>query len=158
LQRELSVTSLARFPPRRCLIAGSLAATAGAATWTVTAPAYVLDANGTAYATELLCQAAAEKLPAGTYHCTNTGVTTIAGSTAPAPLPPNDAQWGYNSGQWTWAGDYSANAVANYHDTQGASLSGSTDISVRVTGTWGFWQPYMCQDVHAPMADSERRN
>jgi hypothetical protein len=137
-----------------CLIASLLAAAAGAATWTVTGPTFVLDANGTIHATQALCQAAAEKLAAGTYHCTDSRITTIVGSAAPPPPPPpppSGAQWGYNAGQWSWAGDYSANAVPNYHDTQGASLSGSNDIAVQIVGAWGLWQPYMCQDAHVPM-------
>jgi hypothetical protein len=142
--------------PLICSIPGLLPIAASAATWTVAAPTYVLDANGTAYATAALCQAAAERLPAGTYHCTDSGIITIVGSAAPPPppaLPPSDAQWGYNAGQWTWAGDYSSNAVANYHDTQGASLSGSTDIAIQVVGAWGIWTPYMCQDVQSPMPE-----
>jgi hypothetical protein len=144
------------FAPLICLISGSLPAAADAATWTVTGPTYLLDATNTVYATTALCQTAAEKLAAGTYHCTDTGITTIAGSSTPPPPPPpppSDAQWGYNAGQWTWAGDYSSNAVANYHDTQGGPLSGSTDIAVQVVGAWGLWQPYMCQDAHAPMPE-----
>jgi hypothetical protein len=128
---------------------------ASAATWTVTGPTFLLDANGSVYASAALCQAAAEKLPPGTYHCTNTGVTTIVGSATPSPpaLAVSGTQWGYNAGRFNWAGDYSSNATPNYHDTQGASLSGSTDIAVTVTGAWGLWQPYMCQAAQSPVAE-----
>src|ERR1700732_1043396 len=97
--------------PVLCLIPGFLPVAAGASTWTVTGPTFVLDANGTAYATAALCQATDEKQAAGTYHCTESMITTIVGSTNPPPPPPSDAQWGYNAGRWTWAGDYSSNAV-----------------------------------------------
>jgi hypothetical protein len=143
------------FRPLPCFLFGLLPIVAGAATWTVSGPTYVLNANGTTYATVALCQAAAEKLPTGAYHCTSSGVTTIVGTanpSSPTP-PPSGAQWGYDAGRWNWAGDYSSNAVPNYHDTQGASLSGSTDIAVQVVGAWGLWQPYMCQNVQSPVPE-----
>jgi hypothetical protein len=71
------------------------------------------------------------------------------GSTASASLsitvasaPPSGTSWVYYNGHMDWPGDYSFGASIDYSDTSGAPLSGSTDIKVTITGSWGGWLPY----------------
>jgi len=48
----------------------------------------------------------------------------------------------YANGVFGWGGDYSYSAWANYWDTSGAPETGSYDIAISVTGSWGGFQPY----------------
>jgi hypothetical protein len=50
--------------------------------------------------------------------------------------------WVYHNGTFNWGGDYSFVATANYKDMSGASLSGSYDIAVTVTGAYGGFLPF----------------
>ncbi|MDB6102961.1 MAG: hypothetical protein JWO52_2960 [Gammaproteobacteria bacterium] len=125
-----------------------LALSATATTWTVTDPTWELDGNSKIYASEAACVAAAQAMPAATYHCTSSHVATIvgaagSGSVPPPPVPPpgsSGAQlWVYQNGTFYWPGDYSWGVKVNYKDTAGGPKSGPFDISV--TGIGGF-QPF----------------
>jgi hypothetical protein len=48
----------------------------------------------------------------------------------------------YANGVYSWAGDYSYSASANYQDTSGNPESGPYDIQVTVNSAYGGFQPY----------------
>ena len=48
----------------------------------------------------------------------------------------------YSNGKFSWPGDYSFSAKADYADTSGAPLSGRYDVKVTLTGPWGGWLPF----------------
>jgi hypothetical protein len=128
---------------------GMLALSASATTWVVTEPTWELDGNSKSYSSEAACVAAAEAMPAATYHCTSSNVAKIVGTTgtnSTTPPPPttgtgtSGAQlWVYQNGTFYWPGDYSWSVKVNYKDTSGVPLDGPYDISV--TGIGGF-QPF----------------
>ena len=48
----------------------------------------------------------------------------------------------YADGAFNWPGDYSYSAKINYRDAAGKPPTGTYDLSVSLTGSWGAWQPY----------------
>jgi hypothetical protein len=123
-----------------------LALSATATTWTVTEPTWELDGNAKSYPSEAACVAAAEAMPAATYHCTSSNVAKIvgsAGTTSSTPPPTTGTSgtqlWVYQNGTFYWPGDYSWSVQVNYKDTAGIPMEGPYDISV--TGIGGF-QPF----------------
>src|SRR5689334_11607756 len=107
---------------------GMLALSAGATTWTVSEPTWELDGNAKFYPSEAACVAAAEAMPAATYHCTSSNVAKIvgtAGTTSSTPPPPTGTTtsgtqlWVYQNGTFYWPGDYSWSVQVNYKDTAG---------------------------------------
>ncbi len=48
----------------------------------------------------------------------------------------------YFNGAFDWPGDYSYDATPNYNDSSGAPMSGSHDIKITITSSWGGWLPY----------------
>jgi hypothetical protein len=48
----------------------------------------------------------------------------------------------YSNGVFSWGGDYSYSAWANYKDSSGVPESGPYDIEITVTGSYGGYQPY----------------
>lgn len=56
--------------------------------------------------------------------------------------PPTATSWVYYNGKFSWGGDWSAGATANYADTTGKPLSGATDIAMTLTSSYGMWIPY----------------
>src|SRR5262249_49010443 len=128
------------------LMLSSLAA--AATTWTVRDPTWELDANGRSYDSQASCVAAAETLPAATYHCSSSHIATIVGTssnvtsgggTAPAPQPTAGTYWVYHDGVFNWPGDWSWAGRANYKDTAGLPRSGPYDIAFTLLGQWGGW-------------------
>ncbi|MFL6604085.1 MAG: hypothetical protein ACJ8R9_22535 [Steroidobacteraceae bacterium] len=122
---------------------GALALSASATTWTVTEPTWQLDGNGKSYSSQTACVAAAQAMPAATYHCTSSNVAEIVGTSSGASTPPPTSTtgqlWVYQNGNFYWPGDYSWSVKVNYKDTAGVPMSGPYDISV--TGIGGF-QPF----------------
>ncbi len=129
----------------------ALAVSASATTWTVQEPTWELDGNSKTYPSQSACVAAAQAMPAATYHCTSSNVASIVGSSAPVNNPPppppggggggnsGNQLWVYQNGTFYWPGDYSWSVKVNYKDTSGAPRSGTNDIAV--TGIGGF-QPF----------------
>ena len=64
-------------------------------------------------------------------------IVTITGDAA-----SGSAFWVFKNGIFNWGGDYSFTATANYKDMSGASVSGSYDIAVTLTGAYGGYLPY----------------
>jgi hypothetical protein len=142
---------------------------AGAATnWTVSSTVrWELSSSGTSYSNVGECEAAAERLAAGSYKCVPSGAVVVAGKgatvvsdppppTSPPTSPPasssSSVTWGYFDGTFNWGGDYSWNVSLNYQDTSGQPLSGAHDLKVSLTGQWGGWQPYMCTELGEPLS------
>jgi len=48
----------------------------------------------------------------------------------------------YYNGVYSWRGDYSYDAIADYTDTSGDPQSGAYDIGISITYRWGGFQPY----------------
>jgi hypothetical protein len=126
----------------------ALALSASATTWTVTDPTWQLDGNSKSYPSQAQCVAAAQAMPAATYHCTSSGVAQIVGNASGVtPTPPpgggtgssGNQLWVYQNGTFSWPGDYSWGVKVNYKDTTGVPMSGAYDIAV--SGIGGF-QPF----------------
>jgi hypothetical protein len=56
--------------------------------------------------------------------------------------PAAGTSWVYYNGLFDWPGDYSFVAKANYHDKQGAPLSGKEDVKITLQAAYGGWLPY----------------
>ena len=67
---------------------------------------------------------------------------TITGSTSTVTSAPGGAFWVYYNGVYNWGGDYSFQATANYKDSAGVPLTGSYDIAVKVTSSYGGFLPF----------------
>ena len=50
--------------------------------------------------------------------------------------------WVYSGGVYSWPGDFSYSAIADYYDNTGGPIDGASDIKVTINGKWGAWQPY----------------
>jgi hypothetical protein len=73
--------------------------------------------------------------------------------TPPVVTPPAAGTfWVYHVGKFSWPGDYSFQATANYADTVGKP--GGTCIAVHITGQWGGWQPFAFLPGGAPFDTS----
>ncbi len=77
--------------------------------------------------------------------------STSVSTTTPPPVSASGTAWGYHSGIFSWAGDYSYAATINYKDFAGGSLSGAADIAIKTT-PYGAWQPYMSANWSYPTA------
>jgi hypothetical protein len=50
--------------------------------------------------------------------------------------------WVYRNGEFNWEGDYSWEALIDYHDKAGASADHKYVIAVKIVGKWGGFQPF----------------
>lgn len=121
---------------------------------TVTEPGWTLGKItiiGSSKASEDSCIGSAKTQSVGTYVCTP-GATIISITAPPPVVPPSTGTtWGYYSGQWNWAGDFTQNGTSvNYHDTTGMPMSGSQDILFTSTVPWGLWLPYFSSSYMYP--------
>lgn len=80
---------------------------------------------------------------------------------APVVTPPAAGMlWVYHNGTFNWPGDFSWNVSVNYKDTagiaKGDTVSGPTDIAIKVIAANGGWQPYgMANPTAAPFDTSK---
>lgn len=64
--------------------------------------------------------------------------------------PPPGAAWFYFGGQSSFVQDFSYSVSVNYKDVNGAPLSGSNDIAVKISGQWGGFQPVFASNYAWP--------
>lgn len=85
-------------------------------------------------------------------------LTAISLAATSAPAFATGTSWIYRDGVFNWPGDWSGGIVKlNYESKVGDP--GSTDLSVKVEGPWGYWLPYCPQNgpvvngYHVPTCD-----